>query len=402
VAHAVLMKTIVKTSTAQDFLALVPDLVGFQPAESIVFVAFRGKRSIGAMRWDLPRDENEKTLKRIATTVVGMLSKLPGVEGVVPVVYTAARATGGGGVPAAAFVETAIARFEFSGIAVKDALYVAGDGWGSYLDEDAGAAARPLAEIRSSSIVDSIPAGRRPPLQSIDDRARLPEVDLATKERVARRIRTLAEVLGWLRREFCSDPAIADALELRGPGPERHSLTDAEIEAVLDAYLLDDVPQFVEMAFQIDPVEMPDRAAAMLIHLAQSPALRDVLMMQWAFDRDTGDRVLDDAGRFRDGADAASLDTATLMLGEGPRPDAPRIEAALPIVKALVARAPRGHRPPLLCILAWLNWALGRSSVAQRFVDDAVAVDPHYGLAEILGEMFGRGMLPEWAFDLRD
>jgi hypothetical protein len=395
------MKTIVKASTAQDFLALVPQLVGFESEESIVFVAFRGKRSIGAMRYDLPVHETSSAHRRIATSLVGIVSKLPDVDAVLPVVYTAQPFAGEKGMPNDEFVRLLVDRFEFSGIDVKDALCVAGDGWGSYLYESTPPGGRPLAAIRDSRIGEAIPADDRRPLGSVEEWASLPTVDLAVSERVARRIATLAEVLHWLRAERRRDPHAAIPIGTNRSESAPSSLGDAQIEAVLDAYLLDDLPYFVETVFQCDPAELPDRTAAMLIHVAQSPALRDVLLMQWAFDRATGDRVLDDAVRFTAGEDAGALDTSSLMMGEGPRPDPDRIESAILIAKSLVSRAPRAHRPPLLSILAWLNWALGRSSVAGRFVDASKAIDPHYGFAEIIETMLGRGMLPEWAFESR-
>ena len=395
------MKTIVTASTAQDFLALVPQLVGFESEESIVFVAFRGKRSIGAMRYDLPVHETSSAHRRIATSLVGIVSKLPDVDAVLPVVYTAQPFIGETGMPSGEFVRLLVDRFAFSGIQVKDALCVAGDGWGSYLDESSPPRSRPLTAIRDSRIGDSVPAHDRRPLGSIEEWASLPSVDPAVTERVAGRIATLARVLHWLRTEGRRDPHAAIPIGRSRSASDPSSLGDAEIEAVLDAYLLDDLPYFIEMVFQCDPAALPDRTAAMLIHVAQSPALRDVLLMQWAFDRDTGDRVLDDAVRFTGGEDAGALETSTLMLGEGPRPDPDRIESAIVIAKALASRAPRDKRPPLLSILAWLNWALGRSSVAGRFVDASKAIDPEYGFAEIIETMLARGMLPEWAFERR-
>jgi hypothetical protein len=91
-----------------------------------------------------------------------------------------------------------------------------------------------------------------------------------------------------------------------------------------------------------------------------------------------------------------------MMLGEGRRPEVARVESAVLLVKQLAASAPRPCRPPLLCMLAWLNWALGRSSVADRFVRVAEELDPTYGLAEVLRSVLDRGMLPEWAFVLDD
>jgi hypothetical protein len=59
-------------------------------------------------------------------------------------------------------------------------------------------------------------------------------------------------------------------------------------------------------------------------------------------------------------------------------------------------------RAPLLTMLAWLNWALGLGSTAGLFIEQARAIDPRYGLAELLDSMLHNGMLPEWAFDPPD
>ncbi|MCY7325764.1 MAG: DUF4192 domain-containing protein, partial [Microbacteriaceae bacterium] len=102
------------------------------------------------------------------------------------------------------------------------------------------------------------------------------------------------------------------------------------------------------------------------------------------------------------GEDPAEFLAAPLMWGDGPRPDVPRVLTAIDLVKALAARAPRSMRPPLLCQLAWFNWALGKSSLAGRFVGEAERIDAGYGLAELLRSMLEAGHLPEWAFAIPD
>jgi hypothetical protein len=400
------MPTVIKTPTASDFLALVPRLVGFPPTESIVFVAFRGRRTCAAIRFDLPPESTPvDPHRRIATSMVGVLSKLGGADAVVPVVYTsdgflsepaaAGDPASHGAPPHADFVGTVLERFRFSGFLVRDALCVAADGWGSYLDPDCPAAGRPLAEIADSGVHEAIPAAVRDRLGDIEEWSALPRVDLATKERVARKLRTIAAGLGRVRA----------ARDDRGVG----RCTDAERiddevdrDVLLARWKLDDLPQYAEACLLDSAEGIADDDAALLIHVAQSPALRDVLMLQWAFDLETGDRVLDDAERFAAGEPVLSLETAPLMLGEGPRPDVARVECAVTLMKRLTASAPRASRPPLLCMLAWLNWALGRSSVADRFVGEAEVIDPRYGLAEVLRAVLDRGMLPEWAFLLDD
>ncbi|KFF60902.1 hypothetical protein JF66_01240 [Cryobacterium sp. MLB-32] len=135
--------TIVKTRKASDFLALVPQLVGFLPEQSLVLVAFRGNRTCGALRFNLPdTDAPLKVHKRIATTLVGTLCKIPGVDAVVPVVYTGDCFAAVGGMPQEDFLGCLMKRAEMSGFLVRDALCVAADAWGSYCDPNCPASGR--------------------------------------------------------------------------------------------------------------------------------------------------------------------------------------------------------------------------------------------------------------------
>jgi len=393
------MTTIVKTAHAKDFLALVPQLVGFQPRQSIVFVAFRGSRTCAAVRFDLPDDSLMQHHRRVATSLVGMLSKLPGADGVVPVVYTEGAYRGGGpgapdgdaGPPHSLFVAAVIERFLFSGYRVRDALCVAGDAWGSYLDPDCPAEGRSLDDIARSEALGEVPQLARSRFGDVAQWAALPVVDLATKEVVARKLRELTRAFQPGR---FGAPATAHA-------DDGITAVEADVALALgldDPARVHDLPAVLELILAHDVARLDDRAAAFVIAICRSPALRDVVMLQWAFDLATGDRVLDDAESFAAGTPAESLDSGVLMLGQGPRPDPERVEVAIELLKAIAARAPRPDRPPLLCMLAWLNWALGRSSVAHLFVTAAQEIDARYGLAELLRTVLDRGMLPEWAF----
>jgi hypothetical protein len=84
--------------------------------------------------------------------------------------------------------------------------------------------------------------------------------------------------------------------------------------------------------------------------------------------------------------------------GDMPRPDPDRVERGIEVLRLTAAHLPERHRAPLLTMLAWLHWSLGRGSVAGRLVDAALAIDPGYGLAGLLARMLGAGMLPEWAY----
>jgi hypothetical protein len=116
--------------------------------------------------------------------------------------------------------------------------------------------------------------------------------------------------------------------------------------------------------------------------------LRDQAMLQWATDITTGDDL-----------DKNPLSHPGLMLGEGPRPDVARVELAISLMKRVIERAEDRRRPALLCILAWLNWALGMSSIAGRHIDEALAINPDYGMAQLQLTILGNGILPAWAFE---
>ena len=83
------MTTIIQAHDPSDFLALVPTLAGFQPSDSVVLVAFRGNRTCGALRVDLPPENAAAPVRKaFVSTTLGMICKIPGADALVPVIYT--------------------------------------------------------------------------------------------------------------------------------------------------------------------------------------------------------------------------------------------------------------------------------------------------------------------------
>ncbi|KFF60903.1 hypothetical protein JF66_01245 [Cryobacterium sp. MLB-32] len=178
----------------------------------------------------------------------------------------------------------------------------------------------------------------------------------------------------------------------------------------------------------LDPVDIAEAAltwtapgpddVARLLYVVQSPAHRDQIMVQFAFGRETGvqawrmnqaylalqratGRSLDDivAAEVEGDAPPEAGRLGDLMLGQcADRPNHGRTEAAITLLKTVVASAPRRCRPAPLCMLAWLSWTLGRGSVAGIFVELALTIDPTYGMALLLNTVVCSGMLPEWAY----
>ncbi|WP_346233569.1 DUF4192 domain-containing protein [Parafrigoribacterium mesophilum] len=371
------MTTIVKAHNASDFLALVPYLLGFHPRDSVVLVAFCGNRTRGALRFDLPKTDAALACKRIATTMIGMLCKLPEVDALVPVAFTDDRFADP--IPHRVFMETLLRRADLAGFRARDALCVASDGWGSYLEADCPPGGHPLDQISGSDIGRRIPAAARGSLGAVTDGAVIPAVDLGTAERVARLLATYRRVTDTA--ELVPFGRLGAVFDTDGPPP------------------VFTLPRLIELALRLNPTRIEDRDAALLLWLLHKPVGRDALMLQFAFGPAAGFRVLFGEAKFRDGDDSVARESAALMFGEGPRPDPARITTGIGVLMAVTARAPKSARPAALCTLAWLQWALGRGSVAGILAQQALSIQPDYGFARLLSAMLDAGRLPEWAFE---
>jgi hypothetical protein len=287
-----------------------------------------------------------------------MVCRLDGADGVVPVVYSDDRFEEAEG--AARDLLDALAQAgRRAGLRLKDALCVAADGYGSLLDPELPPSGRPLEELPA-------PTGL-PPLLDLTAATTLEEVPEEDQRRFLARVRRSARASG---RSGRSVEGI-----LTAPDPV------SALERALD---LDGV----------DPVPVPVLAA-----LADLPVLRDLMLLQIGWGPVFGAEVL--ARTLLPDAEPLEPDDASGLAfcgGDMPRPDPDRVDRAVELLRLTAAHLPERHRAPLLTMLAWLHWSLGRGSVAGRLVDAARAIDPAYGLAGLLARMLGAGMLPEWAY----
>jgi hypothetical protein len=354
---------------------MLPSLVGFTPQRSIVLLAFRGKRTCGALRLDLPSSTSAVVPKRVASFAVGTLCKIPGVDAVVAAIYTD-ETIRTSGLPHSDLAKVLGRRLEQAGFELRGLLCQASDGWGSYRDADTPAGGHPLSDIANSPVVANIPTESLP--DDAETPARVPDAPAADKRRVR--------------------DALAGYRRLVEKVPE-----DDSDELPPEFAPVKNLARFAEDALAWD--EPAIRANdALLLFVLQGPGMRDLTMLQWASSLRTGHVLVNEADRWirggRDKTDAGAWASPNLMFGIGPRPDPERVERGIRLLLTVVSRAEDAERPALLCMLGWLNWALGRGSRAGRYIDEARAIDPGYGMAELLDTMASRGMLPEWAFDV--
>lgn len=393
------MTTIVRAASAAHFLSLIPKMLGYRPTRSIVLIPFAGSRSIGAMRFDLPTADESDESDRIAATLIGMVCRLPDADAVAAVVYTDA-AFEGGRMPHVDLIDALQGRADACGIRVTDALCVGADAWGSRFDPLLPDGGRPLADLRDDAGAEhlSVAAGDQA------TGAELPCVDPAESERTARALRALQDAV----RVLCGpDSAGAPAPpaagvvgaddaagEVKDTGAEPRRIDPQALAAVC---LLDDLPTLYEEALGWEAEALAPFDAAALIWCLARPALRDIALVQWCNGMGAGDEALDAQLRWEDGEEYPAH-LAMQMWGEGERPDPDRLDAALVLSRRIAAAAPRAMRAGALATCAWLAWALGRSTHAERYAVLACEIEPEHGLAEIVRSFVLAGHVPDWAF----
>ena len=365
-----LNRTIVKAHTAADFLAFVPHLVGYTPRQSVIFVMFNGKRTCGALRMDLPPSGPPALLKHFTTVALATIAEVPDVQTIVPVVFTEEEFGDDSLIPHAALMDVVRRRCRHVGLPLREALCLAADGWASYLDRVTPRGGRPLAEVSESDVIAVLPEDER---ASAGDH--LSEASYVPPDEDASRQTTLA--MAGLR-------AKADIRRTMGASMPELSV-------------LDDVPAFIETALAWSDRELLEHGALLLFAL-QGPPMRDQTMVQWAAGYATGKHLHAEVENAH--GDPLAIDPALgdIMIGMGPRPDPERMLRGIEILRTLLRSAEGKYRLPVLCMLAWLSWGLGRVSHAAIYVKEARAIDPDYSMAELLDTIVASGRLPEWAF----
>lgn len=371
------MTTVVKAADAAQFLSLVPRMLGFRPRDSLVLVPFRGSRSVGALRFDLPAPGAPDAPAGIAATVVGMVCRIPDVDRFALIVYADA-ALDAAREARAPLVDAVRTRADECGLPLVDELLVGLDAWAAYDDPGRGGPSDMFDEVDGDPGVAADQASA----------AELPEVDPARRECTARALQALRGAVALL----CG-PDDADTGDPASdpPGPR---IDPCALEAAVQ---LDDLPALFERALSWDAASLDPSSAAVLTWCLARPAVRDIALVQWCAGSTAGDEALDAQLRWEEGEEYPSH-LAMFLWGEGERPVPTRLHAALALVRSVAALAPPEAQAGPLATAAWLSWALGRSTHAERYARAATAAEPEHGLAEIVLSFVGAGHLPDWAF----
>ncbi|WP_309068556.1 DUF4192 family protein [Microbacterium sp.] len=344
---------IIRAGDNAEFLSLVPHLVGCLPRDSVVLIPFADRRTLGGMRIDLP-PADAPDVRALAAGFLGAFARVRHANRIAVVVYTDdAYRDPRGRISRAALAEALLGCAGVAGYEVVEALCVAADGWGSYLEPDGSYAGSRLDEIRP----EDIDLGDGTPLADQHAGLELPASAEAEVRAVASAIRERTA----LRLE---DPALLAVFE---------DVVSGQSELSADTL-------------------------ALLVLALDRPAIRDIALSQWSGDLAEGREIQ----RFNiawAAGEAWDFAGPLRLAGEGERPDPARLRRAREVVRTVASVAPRRLRTGALASAAWLSWALGSSTHAAHYVRLAQEINPAHGLADIVATMIHHQHLPSWAYE---
>jgi len=224
----------------------------------------------------------------------------------------------------------------------------------------------------------------------------LPAVDAASVEQVRMQLARIRDALpefGVTISSHLADPV---------PDPPPHC------EMFTMAVLL------IETVLEKPPDDVPHECHAELAILLAMPGIPEQSIVQIAFGRETGERNVEKTARLLRDARRAGMSVDDYVAersrsGDLPRdalvrrfhgawtasPSFERVRAGGASLRRTAALVPEHLRPPLLCALAWLQWARARRAVATSYLAEALRIEPGNLLAAGLAAHIASAT-PEW------
>jgi hypothetical protein len=364
---AVCMSPIVKAKRPAEFLLALPRMLGYTPAQSILVQTFVSRRTAASLRVDLPASDEpgvehgEQRMRAAADAVMRLISRVPGVDAVLLVVYTEEPASTEGMPPRAELIQQIVSRMASAGLGIIDALHTSGDSWVSYLDSERGSLSALEAEELRAQLDECEPSGAR--LRQSQGAAPIEPASDHDRGRVLEAVQRLTR--DERERDRLWEPQVA----LR---------------------LWSDASESV-------PVELPTEVVAALLWSLRDKGVRDCALMQLVWGIEAGESAARDTENLRRGTPVPHGSVLETFVGEGrAAPNALRIEAAVRMLRHLVSLAPQPWQLAPLTLLAWLEWARGSGSSAGDYLDQALGIGPGYELARLFQQMIGTGRVPDW------
>ncbi|MEF9980022.1 MAG: DUF4192 family protein [Glutamicibacter sp.] len=345
-------------SSCEDILAYVPHALGFYPQNSAVLMLIDEDHLEATLRVDLPEENTAAERGTWTAQLLSLLERMPHIQGVVLVVYAPEGTSAGSGIPYADLV----AQLE-QGLTSKKVLLR--HSWcrqdrvvWNYATDDY-AEPTPVRPVETNETHLSLVFAGSAPLDIPWDGSGIPQ---------------------W--------PQAAEILKIISN--QQHNVVNC-LEAWLQTM---DLAEPEARAWIHDEHEH----AALLLGSLEVKIVRDLLPYLAGQGLEASLDVL--FGVMRGDREAAAAPLTNYLLGRGwHAPDWQRIDRLWLVARDLLGVAEGNARQALLCILAWIEWARGRGTMALCLLGRAVEENPNYELARLLQKLMSHGIMPEWATD---
>lgn len=380
--------TVIRAASSADFLSLLPVLTGYTVTNSLLVVLFSGNRSFGSLRFDLPASDAPRDVTSLAAAVREAVRSITQVDGVAFAVITDRSSSDCGGVPWRNLARRLEQHALRAGLVLRDSCCVAADGWCSFLSPEPGDRLRPLSEIRHSMAgleASMLVEEAVPELEQLGElpspaAGRAVEVRAAIEELLAHPARTA-------RGSVFTAPRLSALIEHTEATPTALDTARVAVCAGNPAGWLRLVCALLESALA-DGYPTGEVGAEDSGPVSEAVYIADCLDRGGAFD-DPGELMR-----------AYGPLEHTLVRYGAVQPDRARHRRASQLLAEIAAATPAAHQPGLRCLLAWLWWWVGLSSIAERHLRAAREIDPEHQLTLMLGRLIDHGTLPPWTADL--
>jgi hypothetical protein len=355
------MTSRVKATKPADFLIALPRILGYTPTNSIVIQTFQNRSTAASLRVDLPSETDPANPLAVPDAIIRLLSRVPGVDAVLVVIYTDEEWDAPDRPPRPELVQSIVTRMASAGLGIIDAMCCSGRTYASYLDAEHGAIDDAQAE-RLDAELDGVGAPR----------------DVQTISQGAQPIEPGA--VGTRSDVVAAAAAITHDVE------ERERLWSWSAASVL----------WTDAA-ESAPIDIPPQVVAALLWSIRDKGVRDCVLMFLAWGSDAGDRAAIDTQILHRDNTVPRGSILETFVGEGRTgPDGLRVEGAVRLLRRLVSVAPRPWQLAPLTMLAWFEWARGQGSAAGDYLEQALSIGPGYGLARLFEQLICTGRVPDW------
>ncbi|GHD01104.1 DUF4192 domain-containing protein [Zhihengliuella salsuginis] len=370
-------------SDSANVLALVPHLLGFEPERSLALLLLSDKRLVATLRVDLPRPQADGTTAEsddleISARVGRLVDPLDDVDSVLLVAY-GDRPTGGPDLPYARLLDHLGITLALEGVGIVGAWYVGGGRWIHY------GCQRPECCPADGNPVDGLEATEANAEMTFRGSAPKAGVWDGTNNEVwpdAARVREI--VAGCLGGELphATLRQLLGRWELLLSMPAEAAVSALRQDAVLTGAVVAGLHRY--------------QSRNMLLAMAAGvSAYADIPREDGdlGYDPDDFEQLMEDSHRLAQ----RSVD---FIVGDAEvAPDWHRLDRLWNLAYELIPATDGRDRSSLLTMMAWMEWARGRSTAAQALLERSGGLERQDDLALIATTMMNRGEFASWVQD---